>query len=1159
MRGSNESRPRTARQLHLWVKHSLLPSGSKAFETATGNAPKSNLPLHSLRVAGQIDTVDEALRALSGYREDFPVVGHYIDDEDDDWILDGHAEWQYQYEKSQSLLKELHGSEVDDATFLLQLGSRIGLQEFKFASFDEDTFGASVGDEDDDFGDFQAAPSIPNLHIPKIFDPSDVEDIEEARKTIQSPPSMKEALESDDSQSLQNQNSQKVSLLENSDAPVDLNADDKTNESKGENSIVVKNEEPAGRRPTGVDLNPPTATVDEANLQNEEKMANTSFPCHNQGMPSNPQVISGCSDVDLPSLGEHTSCQEKCIENVCILMEGGTCALMPAESGSLKDRPTSDDSSAYIPHLPPQVLLLPPRHYDDAASLAPHNECSGDALSHSKMKVSPSSQPELTMKVDETCTPRPLIYNYVTPSKPEPKTPTTNNYSQKTKLPSSCNTHTSPSSLPRDSVRDEKKQEYDLDGASLTDGESDIEEESIITTGEDCSKGVPSVVQLFTEKHHTQRRPLIVPSTVRLMDTATSEAYPQTTLESSPFTPSPNHLFNQSLLHPLRLSMQLDRQSSIASHSTTSLGSPEGRFVRRASRMRKLFQNADNVDDQTSSDDESHSEAGSLGSLRSFFPDGNVWKAIQSTPSQEILDQTITDMLNGLEWEWVPYWKLDHLLQVDCDSSYVPLWLDQITQQLSTLDAMHQKISKRLHKLIQPHARELEDANRSALDLAKNLSLCQMYLERSQQSIRRAKYGSEVNESKHSFGSGVQGAQQLLRCWDTRESYGDFDETLNQVCKLYNMEKHILKRIEDYDIRLENSLEECKAIMTESEILHHGLAGTLTSRLDSLRELRERSRLIVSKTLSTRLHSWLEATTIRCCHSFMSGGFEAREYERLVRAIFLVELREKSPEEISESFCASIHTALLLEAQKSFGMALLNPTDSENEVSEYDKELLALSTKAYLDPSRMAIWTHNLVTIRFDFELSKNHLPAIYHKLCSLLTNVLLGHHCLLDWHRTNRTNEFPSSRQVMAAIFEALLDRRASIWNACVKVLEECLEEYLKFASKKKLFQATVKGEDIDSAWSSDLVGLEDVLGLTDQFLSLRNEFLDGVLEQVINDGSMLREHLFSILKKHLRSVHIEAMNTAGLMLYKETWSCFPLPDLEESREGIIKPIQKV
>ena len=248
-----------------------------------------------------------------------------------------------------------------------------------------------------------------------------------------------------------------------------------------------------------------------------------------------------------------------------------------------------------------------------------------------------------------------------------------------------------------------------------------------------------------------------------------------------------------------------------------------------------------------------------------------------------------------------------------------------------------------------------------------------------------------------------------------------------------------------------------------SRELEQRLSTETMAQLDCMQELRDRVGHLRSKTLVARLHSWLETTTVRCCHPTMieGGGLDSQEYHRLVQAILLTELPDTPViDYFPKTFCTSVHAALLLEAQKSFGMALLNPSDLENDVSEYDKELLALSTKAYLDPSKMGIWTHSLVTIRFDFELSRNHFPAIYHKLCWLLTNALHAHYCLLRWHKQN-VHGWKDAREdaAMASVYEELLGRRAAIWNTCIKVLEEFLEEYLKFASKKKLFEQTKDG----------------------------------------------------------------------------------------------------
>ena len=123
--------------------------------------------------------------------------------------------------------------------------------------------------------------------------------------------------------------------------------------------------------------------------------------------------------------------------------------------------------------------------------------------------------------------------------------------------------------------------------------------------------------------------------------------------------------------------------------------------------------------------------------------------------------------------------------------------------------------------------------------------------------------------------------------------------------------------------------------------------------------------------------------------------------------------------------------------------------------------------------------------------------------------------------------------------IYSEVEVRRASIWNTCVKVLQECLEDYLKFSDKKKLFQTSDKGLQDDSARHQDLIGLADVLGLMEQILSLRSGFLVDASEQLTNDGIMLREKLFdNIQKKHLRA-------------YREDWSFVFYPAQEGALVG--------
>jgi len=251
----------------------------------------------------------------------------------------------------------------------------------------------------------------------------------------------------------------------------------------------------------------------------------------------------------------------------------------------------------------------------------------------------------------------------------------------------------------------------------------------------------------------------------------------------------------------------------------------------------------------------------------------------------------------------------------------------------------------------------------------------------------------------------------------------------------------------------------------------------------------------------------------------------------------------------------------MIEIQKAFGRALLDPTDSEHEpFSEYEPQLVALaSSESYLDAERLPIWTHNLVTIRFEFEMKQGHgnqhpLPAVFHKLCVLLANVLCGMHNLIGWHDLNGgdcENDIDTHidrdlvpEETRTEIRNQLLKRRASIWNACIQSIDECLEEYTKCSGKKKLFSKETP-ESYDANWREDLEGLHDVWVLKNQFLSLGPLVLEGVPEEVINDGSLIEDKLLSCCKVHLRTFHVEAMNTLGMMFYREDWKLHRIHEL--------------
>ena len=79
------------------------------------------------------------------------------------------------------------------------------------------------------------------------------------------------------------------------------------------------------------------------------------------------------------------------------------------------------------------------------------------------------------------------------------------------------------------------------------------------------------------------------------------------------------------------------------------------------------------------------------------------------------------------------YWKLPKLvsplpLDAEIVNNNVSRAQDNITARLGELDTLHLQVTRRLMHNIQPHQDLLEEANLTVHDLAKNLSLSQIYV-----------------------------------------------------------------------------------------------------------------------------------------------------------------------------------------------------------------------------------------------------------------------------------------------------------------------------------------------------------------------------------------------------------------------------------------------
>ena len=494
------------------------------------------------------------------------------------------------------------------------------------------------------------------------------------------------------------------------------------------------------------------------------------------------------------------------------------------------------------------------------------------------------------------------------------------------------------------------------------------------------------------------------------------------------------------------------------------------------------------------------------------------------------------DALRSMPWEHVP------ILYHNVDPTIVE---DFITQRLSQVDACHALVHSMLMKQASKQTLLLSKGNSEVHEMYHNLSMAEMYVERSQSSIAQAR-GSEEDCT------GLVGATVLLHEFDRRDQYASLQRLLNKINGLYKKEQELNDCISSFG---KNIVIDHGLVLERARQLHQTANDDEDlSRLECLNDLRGRTSQVLD-VFRNKIEESLCSYIDNLCHNWSSCS--ENEYGRLFRAMLamqdvpLVETEADAETDIVRIWAKCILETLCFQADKCFARALLDPTDSID--SEFDKELIHLGYELRQD-SRDAVklisLTHNLVTIRFDFEANCHYLPMVYHRLCALLTEVLHAHHILAQHHKalqetgSDKSTDGSRLNQVGVAIRAAKVD----IWRCCEQVLVKCLDQYHHFAAKKALFPKDNKDEGM--VWMEDLEGLYDVLRLTQQFLSIGYEFLDSDqldsahVTSLVDQGSdsELREKLCDVFRKHLRAIHVEAMTSLGASLFNESWRLVPL-----------------
>lgn len=618
-------------------------------------------------------------------------------------------------------------------------------------------------------------------------------------------------------------------------------------------------------------------------------------------------------------------------------------------------------------------------------------------------------------------------------------------------------------------------------------------------------------------------------------DDADSDATPTTRSRRTSLSyATPSRQLSKEFAASKRISMRLP---------VTDLTIQEGRWTRR--RQLEWGATCYRVDE----DDDSQTEL-SLENLEQIL---NGLPELYQIPLHKINDgpveanAAVIRILNSVPWGCV---NLDEQNTPGHDLS---VWDDFITGQLSELDSALQDVQKIMAASVNPE--KLNAANDLVHTCDRNLRLAKIYWDRSSQALEAAEPGGGCN------GVGILGYAQLLDLWQEKEDFTALEDILGRLGNVTTQEQEIIRRIDTFDATHSRAQDEYAEVMKLCKKLRGAVDGNL-GRLESLSELRDsRLTLILEERFWDRLKYLSQQNVVRVCRKRENPSLEYTSLVKAAHGLFEasqsncpggVGLSNKYCSEFDEfsGWSKNIVDAIAYETERCFAIALLEP--SEPEDSEFVKDLRTLEQEIgrdWGDSAKLKTLTHNLVTIRFDFERSMCYLPRVMVRLCECLCDILRAHSVFHQIHCPNSNMADTEAEEDLAATTESsvvslsieqgLRKYRVSVWEKCESIMIYALREYQNFASKTVLFRGGRVGTDA-STWEKELQGLHTVFSAIVWFLGYKNIFHGN---EVVRDvGSVVKKSRVldvfeEIASEHLRVVHVEAMTSMGRMLARETW----------------------
>ena len=255
------------------------------------------------------------------------------------------------------------------------------------------------------------------------------------------------------------------------------------------------------------------------------------------------------------------------------------------------------------------------------------------------------------------------------------------------------------------------------------------------------------------------------------------------------------------------------------------------------------------------------------------------------------------------------------------------------------------------------------------------------------------------------------------------------------------------------------------------------------------------------------------------------------------------ECGDLEPADVVESVSTCILSTLLIEASRSFANALLPFLPSNYNIDVLRKQIKQCTNEDKHVLEKLIVETLEHVDIDF----------TIFESLFISFLDIILVHHQIVKWHehyldRHNNSEsssemKLPQATQASKMLRESkrisligvnLASLKNILWIECSKHILSLLQHFLiRYKQKQE--------------WHYDLIPLKNSLNLLDGFLTV-NKFCCG--EDFVEQG--LPDKFLEVLKKFLRTIHVQAMNELGEMLSNETWNIEEVPVEEKGLKKV-------